>query len=62
MLAALGLPGPFELFVLAFIVVKLALLLALVAFVFRTFPKLMRGLGRGIGEFQRGVNEGRRGQ
>lgn len=62
MLAALGLPGPVELFVLAFIVVKLVLIVALVAFVCRKFPNMMRGLGRGIGKFQHGINEGRRGQ
>jgi Sec-independent protein translocase protein TatA len=62
MLAAIGLPGPMELFVLAFLVVKVGLIVGLISYLARKFPALMRGLGRGIGQMQRGIDEGRRGQ
>jgi Sec-independent protein translocase protein TatA len=62
MLAVFGTPGPAELFILAFILIKLVLIVAIIAFVARKFPELMRGVGRGVGAFQRGVDEGRRGQ
>ena len=58
MLAVFGTPGPAELFILAFIVIKLVLIVAIIAFVARKFPALMRG----VGASQRGVDEGRRGQ
>ena len=62
MLAAFGLPGPVELFILAFLVLKVGLIIALVSYLIRKFPSMMRGLGRSVGAFQRGVDEGRRGQ
>jgi Sec-independent protein translocase protein TatA len=62
MLAAFGLPGPVELFILAFLVLKVGLIIALVSYLIRKFPSMMRGLGRSVGQFQRGVDEGRRGQ
>jgi hypothetical protein len=62
MLAALGLPGPVELFILAFLVIKVGLILALISYLIRKFPAMMRGLGRGIGQMQRGIDEGRRGK
>ncbi|MEI7575346.1 MAG: twin-arginine translocase TatA/TatE family subunit [Armatimonadota bacterium] len=59
MLAAFGLPpGPVEMFFLAFLVLKIGLIVALVSYLFRKFPSIMRGLGRGIEQFQRGVDEG----
>jgi Sec-independent protein translocase protein TatA len=54
--------GPTEWFVLGFILVKLALLVVIGIMLVRKFPSAMRALGRGVGAFQRGVDEGRRGQ
>ena len=62
MLAAIGLPGPVELFILAFLIIKVGLIVALISYLFRKFSSMMRGLGRGIGQMQRGIEEGRRGK
>ena len=62
MLAAIGLPGPVELFILAFLIIKVGLIMALISYLFRKFPSMIRGLGRGIGQMQRGTEEGRRGK
>ncbi|OWU65061.1 MAG: hypothetical protein CBB60_006620 [Armatimonadetes bacterium Cent15-Ar3] len=62
MLSAIGLPGPIELFIFAFLIIKVGLIVALISYLFRKFPSMMRGLGRGIGQMQRGIEEGRRGK
>ena len=49
MLAAFGLPGPVELVILAFLVLKVGLIIALVSYLIRKFPSMMRGLGRSVG-------------
>jgi Sec-independent protein translocase protein TatA len=54
--------GPAEWFVLGFILAKLAILAVIGIVLVRKFPSVMRALGRSVGAFQRGVDEGRRGQ